>query len=156
MILSSGTCRSCGFKYRDVRVAEATKPKQIIVRVLGEEQLRYLLVKSALTGVLIPEQGYEIVPGPASTGFISTVEGILHRIMDALEVACRDAPEKKEECEKHRRWLQEAIDGKRRFTLILCDFEGASKVIGKLVEERELGKECERFREYVKDRLPPT
>lgn len=153
LILSSGTCKSCGFKYRDVRVAETTKPKQIIVRVLGEEQLRYMLVKSALTGVLIPEQGYEIIPGPASTGFISTVEGILHRIMEALEVACRDSPDKKEECEKHRRWLEEAIEGKKQFTLILCDFEGASKVLGEYVEEKDIGNECDRFREYLKGRI---
>ncbi len=154
IILSSGTCNSCGFKYRDVRVAETTKPKQIVVRVAGEKQLRYMLVKTALTGVLIPERGYEIIPGPASTGFISTVEGILHRIMEALEVACRDAPEKREECERHRRWLEDAIEGKEQFTLILCDFEGASKVFDEDVEEKDIGEECERFKEYIKGRLP--
>ncbi|GAB6148340.1 ZPR1 zinc finger domain-containing protein [Stetteria hydrogenophila] len=145
ILVSVGTCKSCGFKYRDVGLAKATKPKEIVVKVQGEEELRYLLVKPAGTGIIIPEQGYEIRPGPADTGFISTVEGILHRIMEALEVACKGVEDGSGECERHRRWLQEAIDGKRSFTLILCDYTGMAKVLGKKVEEREMGEECKRL-----------
>ncbi len=141
ILIASGTCSNCGFRYRDVRLAETTKPKKIIVKVRGERELRYLLVKSAYAYLYIPEVGYEMIPGPASTGFISTVEGVLHRFREALEVACR-GEEDTEKCREHYRWIDEAIEGRREFTLIICDYEGASKVVGENVVEEELDREC--------------
>ncbi len=146
IIITSGTCRSCGFRYRDVRLAEATGPKKIVVRVKGEKQLRYLLVKSAMAAVYIPEKGYEMVPGPASQGFISTVEGILHRFMEALELVCRDSWER-EGCRDNKEWLENAIEGREEFTLVICDYEGTSKVLGEDVEEKPLDEECNRILE---------
>ncbi len=140
ILLSSGVCSNCGYRYRDVRLAEVTRPKKIVVRVEGERQLRYLLVKSAYAYLAIPEKGYEMIPGPASTGFISTVEGVLHRFMEALEVACSDRWD--ESCREHKEWLERAIEGLERFTLVICDYEGASKVVGEDVLETEIDKEC--------------
>ncbi len=139
IIITSGVCSNCGFRYRDVRLAETTKPKKIVVRVDGEKELRYLLVKSAYAYLYIPETGYEMIPGPASTGFISTVEGVLHRFREALEIACKDNGE---ECRRHFEWIYEAIEGRRPFTLVICDYEGASRVVGENVEEMELDEEC--------------
>ena len=151
LLITTGQCSSCGYKFRDVKIAEAGPPKKIVVRVEGERELRYLLVKSAFAIVYIPERGYEIVPGPASTGFITTVEGILHRIKEALSVACRDKPGDPK-CREHEEWLDRAIEGREKFTLVICDFEGASKVAGKEnVEEKHLDEECLRYR----DRVPP-
>ncbi len=146
LILSEGTCRYCGYKYSDVRMADAGTPRKIIVKVKGEEELRYLLVKSAMAAIYIPERGYEMLPGPASAGFISTVEGILHRFDEALKVACRDKVEDMV-CKDHERWLRRAIEGSEPFTLIICDYEGTSKVVGENVVETELDKECNRLRE---------
>jgi len=139
ILIATGKCSNCGFSYRDVRLAETTKPKKIVVKVNGEKELRYLLVKSAYAYLYIPEVGYEMVPGPASTGFISTVEGVLHRFKEALDIACKEGGE---DCERHYKWLEEAIEGKRPFTLVICDYEGASKVIGDNVVETELDEEC--------------
>ncbi len=140
ILISTGKCAKCGYTYRDVRLAETTKPKKIVVRVRGEKELRYLLVKSAYAYLAIPEKGYEMIPGPASTGFISTVEGVLHRFLEALNVACKGREDKG--CEENRKWLEEAIDGKKSFTLIICDYEGASRVIGENVEETDLDEYC--------------
>ena len=142
LLLSSGKCSNCGYVYKDIRLAEATKPKKIIVRVNGDRELRYLLVKSAYAYLSIPEKGYEMIPGPASHGFISTVEGVLHRFMEALEVACKNKWEADEGCKANRDWLRRAIDGKEKFTLVICDYEGASKVIGDNVTELPLDQEC--------------
>jgi zinc finger protein len=128
-MLTNGQCSNCGYKYRDVRLAEARAPRRIEVYVSGERQLRYLLIKSAGTSVLIPERGYEMIPGPASTGFITTVEGILHRFLDVLQGACK-SPVNRDACEREKRWLERAIDGLERFTLVLCDYEGGSIVKG--------------------------
>ncbi len=139
ILISTGKCANCGFTYRDVRLAEVTRPKKIVVKVSGDRELRYLLVKSAYAYLYIPEVGYEMIPGPASTGFISTVEGVLHRFREALDIACKDGGE---ECERHYKWIDEAIEGKRPFTLVICDYEGASKVIGENVVEEDLDEEC--------------
>ncbi|MCE4598875.1 MAG: ZPR1 zinc finger domain-containing protein [Desulfurococcales archaeon] len=141
IILSIGTCSSCGYKYRDVRLAEATEPKKIIVKVEGEREVRYLLIKSAMAIIYIPERGYEMLPGPASTGFITTIEGLLHRFLEVLEILCKDKPDN-EVCSENREWLKNAIEGKQRFTLIICDNEGTSKVIGDNVIVTEIDEEC--------------
>ncbi len=146
IILSTGTCRNCGYKYSDVRLAEVSEPKKIIVRVKGDRELRYLLIKSATASVYIPEKGYKMVPGPASTGFITTVEGILHRFLEALEAICRGR-EDDQGCRENREWIQRAIDGREQFTLVICDPEGTSKVHGEDVEETSLDEECRKIQE---------
>ncbi|MEB3851458.1 MAG: ZPR1 zinc finger domain-containing protein [Desulfurococcales archaeon] len=146
IVLGEGRCSNCGYHYSDVRVAEASEPKKIIVKVHGEKQLRYLLVKSATAAILIPEKGYEMVPGPASMGFISTVEGVLHRFLEVLEVAC-SGREEDQACLENRRWLERAIEGLERFTLVICDFEGTSRVVGDDVAEEPIDEECRRLHE---------
>jgi zinc finger protein len=129
ILLSSGQCSNCGYKYRDIRLAEARAPRKIEVHVRGERQLRYLLVKAASSSIYIPERRYEMIPGPASTGFITTVEGILHRFQDVLEGLCKSSSDRNP-CERERKWLKRAIEGLERFTLVLCDYEGGSTVKG--------------------------
>lgn len=144
LLITTGECSSCGYKFRDIRLAEASEPRKITVRVEGERQLRYLLVKSAASAVLIPERGYEMIPGPASMGFITTVEGILHRFREVLEVACKGGDADEELCDAERRWIDRAIDGEERFTLVICDYEGGSAVKGEpeYVIEEPLDKLC--------------
>jgi len=144
LLITTGQCTSCGYKYRDVKLAEATEPKRIVVHVEGERQLRYLLVKSAASAVLIPERDYEMIPGPASMGFITTVEGILHRFSEALNVMCSGEDTDRKTCEEERRWLERAIDGKESFTMVICDYEGGSAVKGDpaYVEETPLDSVC--------------
>ena len=148
ILLTTGMCSNCGYRYRDVRLAEALEPKKIIVRVEGERQLRYLMVKAASAAVFIPERSYEMIPGPASVGFITTVEGILHRFREVLDVGCSAEDADKELCERERRWLERAIDGLEKFTMVICDYEGGSAVKGEpgYVEELSLDKFCEERR----------
>lgn len=154
IIISTGKCSNCNYTYRDVRLAETTKPKKIVVPVEGERSLRWLLVKSAYAYLSIPEVGYEMIPGPASHGLISTVEGVLHRFMEALEVACKDRWNVDKSCRDNKKWLEEAINGRRRFTLVICDYEGASKVVGDKVIETQLDQECLRKKpEWMTGRL---
>lgn len=141
IIIGSGKCSNCGYRYRDVRLAEPTEPKKITLKVKGEKELRYLLVKSAYSYLAIPEKGYEMIPGPAGESFISTVEGILHRFMEALEAACRGRAEEPS-CRENREWLSAAIDGKEEFTIVICDYEGASRVFGEGVSESPLDSYC--------------
>jgi len=139
-ILTKGKCRTCGYKYTDARIAEATEPKKIIVNIEGEKELHYLLIKSAYATIHIRETGYKIIPGPASTGYITTIEGILHRIKQAIQTLCKNKNTK--ECTKNLKWIEEAIQGKRKFTLIICDPEGTSKIKGEKTKETKIDQEC--------------
>ncbi len=143
ILMTVGKCSACGFKTVDVKLAEPTPPKKITVRVEGDEQLRYLVVKSAYSAVIIPEREYEMIPGPASVGFITTIEGLLYRFEEAVKVACKGR-ESSVECRREIEWIRRAIDGREKFTIIICDFEGGSKVRGnpEFVVEEPLDEIC--------------
>ncbi len=144
ILITVGICTSCGYKFRDVKLAEPGKPKQIIVRVESEKELRYMVLKPAYAAVIIPEQDLEMLPGPASQGFISTVEGVLYRFEEAVKIACSniESSEQRKKCEELESWIRRAIDGLERFTLIICDYEGAGKVVGENVVEETLSGRC--------------
>jgi len=103
-----------------------------------------MVLKPAYAAVIIPEQDLEMLPGPASQGFISTVEGVLYRFEEAVKIACSkvESSEQRKKCEELESWIRRAIDGLERFTLIICDYEGAGKVLGENVVEETLSGRC--------------
>lgn len=78
--------------------------------------------------MILPELGIDIKPGPASQGYITTIEGVLHRVKEVLESVCTYEEVNKEACEKRLEEVEEAIDGKKSFRLIMLDPEGVSAV----------------------------
>ena len=117
--------------------------------VVDKAELNSLVIKSSHARVLIPELGVDIKPGPAAQGYITTVEGILHRIKEVLDFVCNDEEVNRYECERKLKELQDFIDGKKRFTLIMLDPSGASKIVSKSVSVYPLGPgEFEKEAEY--------
>ncbi|MDM7275728.1 MAG: ZPR1 zinc finger domain-containing protein [Thermoprotei archaeon] len=135
------SCGNCGFKSSNVGVLEEGKPKRVIVRVRGEKELRYIVVKPAKASIRIPEVSLEYTPGPYSTGYITTIEGILHEFQEAASIACQHA--ETPECPKILDWLKRAIEGSVEFTLEMCDYEGTGKIAGEEVVETDVN-ECGR------------
>lgn len=137
VILESGRCESCGFRWTDVTVAEAGKGKKLRLRVRGDRELRALVVKSSSASVIMPELGVEIRPGPASLGYITTVEGIVRKVLEHVPSECFSEGS---ECYDVVKTLEDAADGKIEFTLILEDPLGRSGIKGDgvTVEEEEL------------------
>ena len=131
ILIEAGVCNRCGFRKTDVSLADIGNPKRIILKVESAKELNALVLKSSTALIRIPELGVEITPGPAAPGYITTVEGILHRILDHIPVECFD---EKNECYNKVRELKEAIEGNRKFTLIIEDPYGRSGVKGKDVE----------------------
>ncbi len=133
-----GKCKNCGYKFVDVKTLESKGNQKITFKVKDSKDLNTLLLRSSTATLEIPELEAEISPGPASQGFLTTVEGVLHRIKDVLEMLCRDAEteKEKEECERRLKDLQAALEGKKEFTIIIRDPEGHSKIASeKAVEE---------------------
>ncbi len=140
ILLSVGSCSECGFKRRDVGVLEEKGPKKLVLRVRGERELRYLMVKSARAAILIPDVGLEYTPTMYSYGYITTVEGILYEFQQAALVACGSV--QTQQCRDVLSWIERAINGEVEFTMVVCDFDGLSKIVGEDVIEGELDETC--------------
>ncbi len=146
IILSVGRCSTCGYHFRDVRVAEALNPRKLVVDISGEDALRMLVAKSPFSSVLVRELNVSMIPGPASIGFITTVEGLIERFIEVTSHACKDVEDEKSRasCEDTLNKLKLLKDGKIRATLVICDYDGMSRIVdGRGVSEQELDQECE-------------
>jgi len=126
LLLSTGYCNSCGYRSYDTINLDVSSPIRIEVYVDSDDALNSLIVRGKKAIIKIPEFKVEITPGPFSEPYITTVEGILYRILEVLS-AC-DESEERERC---RRMIEDAIDGKISFTLILEDPTGRSTIIPK-------------------------
>lgn len=136
VLLEVGTCDKCSFRRSDVSILEVSEPIRIVVKVTSDKELNALVVKSSTASIYIPELGIEITPGPAAPGYITTVEGILHRVLDHIPSECFD---EKSHCYFKVKEIKDAIDGKIPFTLIIEDPFGRSDVKGEganIVKER--------------------
>lgn len=131
IILSTGKCNYCGYRYNDVRVVEAKSPQRIIYKVEGLNDLNALVVRASTATIKIPELGGEIKPGPVAQGYITTIEGILYMFKDIAEFLCSSGEIDKKICKEKLKWLNDAINGKVKFTFVIEDPEGVSMVISK-------------------------
>ncbi|MCX8205147.1 MAG: ZPR1 zinc finger domain-containing protein [Candidatus Nezhaarchaeota archaeon] len=138
-VLTSMTCRGCGYRRSDVFSLEERPPCRHELKVEGPEDLSVRVVRSSTATITIPELGIEIRPGLLAEGFVSNVEGVLRRVEAILEQLLRDseAPED----ERVRRVLEEvrmAAEGRRAFSLVIEDPCGNSFIAPK--EPRERGR----------------
>ncbi|OYT47857.1 MAG: hypothetical protein B6U85_04140 [Desulfurococcales archaeon ex4484_42] len=125
VMITVGRCGTCGYRYTDIELLTYSKPKRYVLRVEGPDDLNALVVKSSKAIVKIPELGIEIYPGPMAYGYITTVDGVLERVLDVFPTECGEV------CEGRRREIEEAMEGKRKFTLVLEDPQGKSAIVHK-------------------------
>ncbi|ALU11808.1 hypothetical protein EYM_04910 [Ignicoccus islandicus DSM 13165] len=137
VIIVTGKCASCGYKFVDIKTLERKGNQRIEFKVENEKDLNTLVLRSSTATLEIPELQAEISPGPISQGFLTTVEGVLHRFKDIIEFLCKDATDEKEkkECEERLKRLGEMLEGKREFTIIIKDPEGYSKIASEKAKE---------------------
>ncbi|NPA85458.1 MAG: ZPR1 zinc finger domain-containing protein [Crenarchaeota archaeon] len=137
VIFVVGKCSECGYKFVDIKTFEAKGDQKIEFKVESEKDLNTMVLRSATATLEIPELQAEIAPGPASHGFLTTVEGVLQRFKDIIEYLCKDAADEKEkaECEKRLEMIKEMLEGKRKFTIVIRDPEGHSKIASERAKE---------------------
>jgi len=148
VILTAGKCSNCGHRFTDVRLAEAQGPRKIVFRVEKPEDVNVLVVKASTAAVIIPELKLKMLPGPAATGFISTIEGVMDRFLEALEAACQPLDTDPEACRKAREMVTAVKEGRIKYTVIIVDPEGVSAILSdKAVVERISAEEAEKLLE---------
>ncbi|NHJ14083.1 MAG: ZPR1 zinc finger domain-containing protein [Candidatus Thorarchaeota archaeon] len=124
-------CSNCNFTRNDVFSAEMRKPTRWTLQVTDESMLRIRVVRSGSGTIRMPEFGIDIEPGPAADAFITNVEGVLVRTRPVVEAAIRFA---ETNAERQRGsevlgMIDDAIDGKLEFTLIIEDPSGVSGIL---------------------------
>ncbi len=133
VILTSCKCSECGFKHIDVRLIEVGEPRKVVLKVSELEDLNSLVIRSSTASIAIPELGVEVTPGPASMGYITTVEGILLDVLDKTRFICESAHPKPMDCDHRMELMEKASRGEVPVTLILVDPEGVSAIVNKKV-----------------------
>jgi len=133
-------CRECGFRHADVIHTELGAPTRNTLRVRRAEDVNARVVRSSSCTIRIPEVGAVMEPGPQSEAFISNVEGVLGRFRDILGFLVRNAESDRRRAEARAslRAVDEMVEGRRPFTVILDDPFGNSGILHDEAEVRPL------------------
>ena len=138
ILISTGKCGECGYKYSDVRALESKGPQKLTLEVKSLEDLNALVIRASSATIKIPELGVEIKPGPASQGYITTVEGILDRVLQVITMLKGDPEVNEKERSKREELIRKAMEGKINFTLIIIDPEGVSRIVSDKAQKEKL------------------
>ena len=125
-------CKNCKYKKSDVGFLNPKKPAKYILEVENEKDLNIRIVKSSNCDLIIPTFGLDVESGLLSDGFISNIEGVLHKFKTQLNHF------ENEKTEKLKKNLDLAIKGKKKFKLILKDNSGNSTIISDKVKIEKL------------------
>jgi zinc finger protein len=126
----SMTCSNCKYHKADIEVAEKGESCKYSIEVSGEEDMKIRIVKSSEATVKIPHV-VTIEPGPASSGFITNVEGILNRVKHQIEAAkeSEEDNDAKKKAKKLLKKLNKVMWGQEKLKIIIEDPSGNSAII---------------------------
>ncbi|MCY0851540.1 MAG: ZPR1 zinc finger domain-containing protein [Thermoplasma acidophilum] len=121
-------CKECGYRKTEVYSDEKRDPKKITIRIESPDDLRIIVYRSRRADVYIPEMEASIDSAEYSNGEITTIEGIIYRIGEKLDLLAADDQDN-EKIISLRRRIDGIINGKfESFTLIIMDESGKSVV----------------------------
>ena len=150
-------CHDCGWRQTDFIPAEGKKAGGWSLVIDEEEKLGARVIRSSSCTVLIPELDLEVKPGSSSTGYVSNVEGVLHRFKEIITMVERDLSkqfleadtEEREELMAQMSTLQHMTltlgnlggPSAEAVTLVLLDPHGHSMILHPDAKERDLTDE---------------
>lgn len=126
-------CEHCGFQNNEIQSGAEIKPKGIRFKLVVKNptDLNRRVVKSDYSNVRIEELDFEI-PAKSQKGEVTTVEGIIDRVVAGLsqdqDQRRIDHPEPAEQIDKFIARLEGLKELKSPFTLILDDVSGDAHV----------------------------
>ncbi|CAC11249.1 ZINC-FINGER PROTEIN ZPR1 related protein [Thermoplasma acidophilum] len=121
-------CKECGYRKTEVYSDEKRDPKKITIRIENPDDLRIIVYRSRRADVYIPEMEASIDSAEYSNGEITTIEGIIYRIGEKLDLLAADDQNNKKIASLRKR-IDGIINGKfESFTLIIMDESGKSVV----------------------------
>ncbi|MGC9118316.1 MAG: ZPR1 zinc finger domain-containing protein [Thermoproteus sp.] len=129
IVVSTGFCRTCGYRFFDVDYAESGNPTRVVFKAEdGDDVSKSLLIRSKTGSVRSPDLGFSLEPGPQAEPFVTTVEGLLYRALDYAERLKVLEPESAQRVDEFMERVRKAIEA-GGFTLIVEDPLGKSVVV---------------------------
>lgn len=126
-------CEHCGYENNEIQSGAEIKPKGIKFKLFVKEpaDLNRRIVKSDYSSVRIEELDFEI-PVKSQKGEVTTVEGIVNRVVSGLsqdqEKRKHEHPEAAVQIDHFIARLEELKELKISFTLVLDDISGDSHI----------------------------
>ena len=140
------SCSTCGFKQTDFIPAEGKIPGVWTLEISSIEELNARVVRGSNCTVEIPELELAVFPGIHSSGYVSNIEGVINRFIDAINITKNQLNEdEKSDLEKCNLLLEKIIKMKNgeipiKLTLIFSDPMGHSKILNEKATFRELSE----------------
>ncbi|MDD5086211.1 MAG: ZPR1 zinc finger domain-containing protein [Candidatus Nanoarchaeia archaeon] len=135
----SMTCSNCKYHVADVEAAETKEPIKQTIEISSEEDMKIRVIKSSQATIKIPHIT-TITPGPASTGYITNIEGILRRVKHQVEVLADEAEDndEKKKAKKMIKKLNKVMWGDEKLKITIEDPSGNSAIISDKTESSKL------------------
>ncbi|XP_055628090.1 zinc finger protein ZPR1 [Toxorhynchites rutilus septentrionalis] len=151
VVIMSFSCEHCGYQNNEIQSGGEIAPKGIRIRVNIDKlkDLNRRVVKSDFASVRIEELDFE-VPARSQKGEVTTVEGIIDRVIRGLEqdqpVRRIQHPEAAEQIETFVEKLKELKELKSPFTITIEDIAGNSFMENPLVPQSDPNMKITHFR----------
>ena len=121
-------CENCLYRKNTVNQLTSRDHIKLVFRVRSSLDLRVIVYRSPQARIEIPELFADIESGEAATGEITTVEGILQKLLDRLQLFDSEDADP-EVIEALREKIEGAIRGDNiEFTLVVDDPSGMSRI----------------------------
>lgn len=130
MWIFSMSCSACKYHTADIEADEQREPVKYTLEISSEEDMKIRVVKSSQATVKIPRI-VSIVPGPASNGYVTNVEGILNRVKNQIEGQKNDEEERSDQkkIKSVLKKLTRVMWGQEKLMLIIEDPSGNSMIV---------------------------
>lgn len=130
IVESTIQCEKCGFRHNDILATEQKDPAKHSV-IISKKNLDSRVVRSQTATVSLPEIGIKVEPGPKSEGYISNVEGVLVRFIEATERALNMFTDEasQENGKRVLEGLNKVLSGEKETLLLIEDPFGQSKIM---------------------------
>ncbi|MEM1519310.1 MAG: ZPR1 zinc finger domain-containing protein [Pyrobaculum sp.] len=126
VVIYSAYCENCGYKSFDVDYAEVGRPMRVIFTPRdGLDVAKSLVIRSKTGTILSPDLGFTLEPGTQGEAIVTTVEGLLYKVIDYAERLKILEPEAAERVEQFIKNVYRKIET-GGFTLVVEDPLGKS------------------------------
>ena len=132
LILYSNQCNYCGYRRVDIQYLNSRGPSRIVYEVKDDIDIyRTYIFRSRTARISSPELGFDVDPGPDAEAMITTVEGLLLKMLDVaerMEVLNENDEESIRRLREFKDKVQRALQGGFRFRIIIEDPNGNSMI----------------------------
>lgn len=127
VLIEGVNCSYCGYRDMNIVYLENKVPIKLTYKIVDRVDVEETwLIRSMNAKVYSPDLGFILAPGSAGGSLITTIEGLMHRLIyyaEAMGPLTGDAERRRVEFIES---VREVLNGSREFTLVIEDPTGGS------------------------------